>query len=90
MTLPKASIYHYWFENGRGNVENLEITETVGKYKPVEKSHSYIYLKKENDSFILEYIYKFGNWTSIIKKLDANNLALETNGETTEYYKVKF
>ena len=84
------SIYHYWFKNGRGNVENVQVTETIGKYKPVEKSHSYIYLKKVDDTYILEYIYRYGNWTSKIRKLDANNLTLETNGESTEYYKVKY
>ncbi|MBQ0788213.1 MAG: hypothetical protein KBT69_11970 [Oceanihabitans sp.] len=84
------SIYHYWFENGRGNVENVIRTETTGEYKPVEKSHSHIYLKKEDATFILEYIYKYGNWTSVLKKLNATNLTLETNGETTVYYKVQF
>lgn len=83
------SIYHYWFENGTGNVENVQITETIKKYRPVEKSHSFVYLKSEEGSFILEYIYRYGNWTSVIKKLDENNLTLETNGETTEYFKVK-
>ncbi len=84
------SIYHYWFENGRGNVENVIITETKEEYKPVEKSHSHIYLKKEDTTFILEYIYKYGNWTSVLKKLNATNLVIETNGETTAYYKVAF
>ena len=83
------SIYHYWFENGRGNVENVEITNTTEKYKPVEKSHSHIYLKKEDNLFILEYIYRYGSWTSTINKLNENSLTLETNGEITEYYKVK-
>ncbi|QRM89178.1 hypothetical protein FG167_08005 [Lacinutrix sp. WUR7] len=82
------SIYHYWFENGRGNVENVEISETIGEYKPVEKSHSHIYIKKEADTLKLEYIYRYGNWTSVIKKLDKSNLTLETNGESTEYHKV--
>jgi len=84
------SVYHYWFENGRGNVENVETTETIGKYKPVEKSHSYIYIKKEGDIFTLEYIYKHGSWTSKITHLDANNLVLVTNEEATAYYKIKY
>ncbi|WP_452226688.1 hypothetical protein [Lacinutrix cladophorae] len=83
------SIYHYWFENGRGNVENVKSTGTIGKYKPVEKSHSHIYLKKEESQFVLEYIYRYGNWTSTLIQLDATHLVLETNGEITEYYKVK-
>ncbi|MBU2939986.1 hypothetical protein KO494_10590 [Lacinutrix sp. C3R15] len=84
------SIYHYWFENGRGNVENVEVTETIGKYKPVEKSHSYIYIKKEGDTLKLEYIYKYGSWISVITLLDENNLVLVTNEEATAYYKIKY
>ena len=84
------SLYHYWFKHDRGNVETVETTGTVGELIPVEKSHSYIYIKKENDTFILEYIYRYGNWISIIKHLDENNLVLETNGETTAYYRVKY
>ena len=84
------SLYHFWFENGRGNVETVQTTETVGKYIHVDKSHSYIYIKKEDDFYILEYIYKYGKWTSIIKQLDSNNLVLETNAENTAYYKIKY
>jgi len=84
------SLYHYWFKHDRGNVETVETSETIGELIPVEKSHSYIYIKRENDVFILEYIYRYGNWTSTIKLLDENNLVLETNGETTAYYKVKY
>ncbi|MDX1772629.1 hypothetical protein DFR65_101184 [Oceanihabitans sediminis] len=84
------SLYHFWFENGRGNVENVETTESLGKYLSVKGSHSYLYIKEEDASFALEYIFKFGNWISTIKKLDKHNLSLETNGEITDYYKITY
>ncbi|MFD2822122.1 hypothetical protein ACFS5M_00470 [Lacinutrix iliipiscaria] len=84
------SLYHYWFKNNRGNVETVQTTGTVGQFIPVENSHSYTYIKKVNDSFVLEYIYRYGNWTSVIKQIDENNLVLETNGEITKYYKIKY
>ena len=84
------SLYHYWFKNNRGNVETVKTTGNVGELIPIKKSHSYTYIKKENDSFYLEYIYRQGNWTSTIKQIDENNLVLETNGEITKYYKIKY
>ncbi len=86
--LDSKTIYHYWVADGQGNVEDVVSGEKDGEYEIKERNHSFFYLQKENFGFALNYIYKYGNWTSNLNYLDATKMILITNGESTEYYKV--
>jgi hypothetical protein len=82
---PSKTIYHYWFNNGQGNVEDVIATDQPGKYTVEEPNHSFFYLEKGNTGFNINYVYKYGQWTSTLTYLDNYKMMLLTNGETTEY-----
>ena len=81
------TVYKYWFENGKGNLEDFEPAEK-GIEKIVEDSHKFVEIIKYENGFKLKYIYLYGDWISELKYLNSNKLILITDGEETEYYKV--
>jgi len=80
-------IYHYWFEDGKGNVEDFEPAK-YGVEMIIEDNHSFVEILKYDSGFKLKYIYLYGEYISELKYLNSNKLILITDGKETEYYKI--
>jgi len=81
------TLYHYWFENGKGNLKYFEPAKN-GEEIIVEDNHSFVEIIKYENGFKLKHIYLYGNWISELKYLNSSKLILITNGKETQYYKV--
>ncbi len=84
---PSKTVYHYWFENDKGNLEDFEPAED-GAEIIIEDNHSFVDIIKYENGFKLKHTYLYGNWVSELKYLNANKLILITDGKETEYYKI--
>ena len=82
-----TTVYHYWFENGKGNLEDFE-PAVNGEELIVEDNHSFVEIIKYENGFKLKYTYLYGDWISELKYLNSNKLILITDGKEKEYYKV--
>ena len=82
------TVYHYWFENGKGNLEDFEAAEN-GEEIIVEDNHSFVEIIKYENGFKLKHTYLYGNWISELKYLNSKKLILLTDGKETEYYKIE-
>jgi len=82
-------VYHYWFENGKGNVEYFEPAKDETEIIMIEDNHSFVEIFKYNNGFKLKYIYQYGEYISELKYLNSTQLILITDGKETEYYKVE-
>lgn len=80
-------VYQYWFENGKGNLEDFEPAKR-GEEVIIEDNHSFVEFIKYEKGFKLKHIYLYGNWISELKYLNSNKLVLITEGKETEYYKI--
>ena len=81
------TVYHYWFENGKGNLENFEPAEK-GEKIIIEDNHSFVEIIKYENRFKLKHTYLYGDWISDLKYLNSNQLILIRDGKEKEYYKV--
>ena len=81
------TVYHYWFEDGKGNLEDYEPAENGGELI-VEDDHSFVQIIKYENGFKLKHTYLYGNWIAELKYLNSNKLILISDGKKTEYCKV--
>jgi hypothetical protein len=82
------TVYHYWFGNGKGNLEEFQLTKN-GEEIIVEDDHSFVEIIKYENGFKIKYTYLYGNWISELKYLNSKKLILITDGKETEYYKIE-
>ena len=81
------TVYHYWFQNEQGNLEDFVPAES-GEELIIEDNHSFVEIIKHKNGFKLKHTYLYGDWISELKYLDSNKLVLRTEGKETEYYKI--
>ncbi len=81
------TIYHYWVNNGQGNVEDVITTSGQDTFEEDAQNHSFFYIQSKNNGFEVNYVYKYGCLLYQISYLDTNKMILLTNGEATEYFR---
>ena len=82
------TIYQYWFEDGKGHLDDYEPAEKEGELL-VEDSHVFVEIIKYDNGFKLKYTYLYGNWISELKYLNAKKLILLTDGKEVVYHKIE-
>lgn len=80
------TVYEYWFENGKGHLSEIEISENGDELIELEVQ-PFVEIIKYDGGFKIKFIYPYENWVSELKYLNSNKLILITNGKETEYYK---
>ncbi len=79
-------IYRYWFEEGQGNLTEMEQTENKDEYIIID-DHPFVDIIKYDQGFKLKFTHLYGNWTSELKYLNSNRMILVTDGKEVEYVK---
>ena len=79
--------YQYWFENGKGNLTEVELTEDENEYIVVD-DHPFVEIIKYKNGFKLKYTDLSGSFISELKYLNSKKMILLTNGKEVEYCKI--
>ena len=78
--------YQYWFEQGKGNLTEVELTDDENEYIVVD-DHPFVEIIKYDNGFKLKYTDLSGSFTSELKYLNSKKMILVTDGNEVEYCK---